>query len=290
MEVLATRAAWQRALEAHRRAGSTIGFVPTMGALHAGHISLVEAARQSCDVVTSSIFVNPLQFGDASDLERYPRTLAADSALLEEAGCDLVFTPPVEEMYPTLPTPMTTSVVAAGAALGLEAEERPGHFDGVVTVLTLLFNLVGQSTAYFGEKDFQQLAVVRQLVADLSFPVEIVGCPTIREPDGLAMSSRNVRLSPAGRVAATVLSAALAVGARAIEDGAGPSAAEAAMVATIEAEPQAALSYACVVDPTTLVRLSTMANGQACRLLIAAVIDGVRLIDNRGAIQQSQGS
>ena len=261
-----------------------------MGALHAGHISLVEAARQSCDVVTSSIFVNPLQFGDASDLERYPRTLAADSALLEEAGCDLVFTPPVEEMYPTLPTPMTTSVVAAGAALGLEAEERPGHFDGVVTVLTLLFNLVGRSTAYFGEKDFQQLAVVRQLVADLSFPVEIMGCPTIREPDGLAMSSRNVRLSPAGRTAATVLSAALALGALEIEAGAGPSAAEAAMVATIEAEPQAALSYACVVDPTTLVRLSTMANGQACRLLIAAVIDGVRLIDNRGAIQQSQGS
>lgn len=290
MKVLSTRAAWQAGLDERRRHGSSVGFVPTMGALHAGHLSLVAAARERCDVVTSSIFVNPLQFGDTADLERYPRTLENDAAMLEAAGCDVVFAPPVDEMYPSFPTPMATGVTAAGAASGLEAADRPGHFDGVVTVLSLLFNLVGPSSAYFGEKDFQQLAVVRQLVDDLAFPIEVVGCPTVRETDGLAMSSRNVRLSASGRHAATVLSRALGYGARAIEAGGAPEAAEAEMTAVIDAEPRATLSYACVVDPRTLAPLATIAPAHECRLLVAAVIDGVRLIDNQGATAPSVGS
>lgn len=254
-----------------------------MGSLHAGHLSLVEAARRRCDLVTSSIFVNPLQFGDPGDLERYPRTLDADAAMLASAGCDLLFAPSVEEMYPSFPTPMATGVTAAGAALGLEADDRQGHFDGVVTVLSLLFNMVGPSVAFFGEKDFQQLAVVRQLVEDLAFPVDIVGCPTIREADGLAMSSRNARLGPAARQGAAVLSAALELGAATIAATGDPTAAEAAMATAIAAEPLATLSYACVVDPTTLRPVTTTTPGQECRLLVAAILDGVRLIDNRGA-------
>ena len=194
MRVIETRAAWRSACDEQRDASGCLGLVPTMGALHPGHLSLVAAARERCDAVAATIFVNPLQFGDPSDLERYPRPREADLELLEAAGCDLVFAPSVSEMYPRHPEPPTTSVVAAGAALGFEGGDRPGHFDGVVTVLTMLFSLSGRCCAFMGEKDFQQVAVTRQLVRDLELDVEVVGCPTVREADGLAMSSRNQRL------------------------------------------------------------------------------------------------
>ena len=254
-----------------------------MGALHEGHASLVDAARDADDLVTASIFVNPLQFGDAGDLAAYPRTFDADADVLATHGCDLLFAPSVEEVYPRYPEPSPTMIHVEGAALGFEGADRPGHFDGMATVVTLLFNLVGPCRAYFGEKDFQQLAVVRQMVTDLAHPVEVVGCPTMRDADGLAMSSRNVRLTPAGRRAAPVLHAALRAGAAVAADGGDGRSIEAAMVATIEAEPRASLFYAAAVDPATLAPVGTPAPGAQLRLVIAAGIDGVRRIDNVAA-------
>ena len=247
-----------------------------MGALHEGHASLVDAARDADDLVTASIFVNPLQFGDAGDLAAYPRTFDADADVLATHGCDLLFAPSVEEVYPRYPEPSPTMIHVEGAALGFEGADRPGHFDGMATVVTLLFNLVGPCRAYFGEKDFQQLAVVRQMVTDLAHP-------TMRDADGLAMSSRNVRLTPAGRRAAPVLHAALRAGAAVAADGGDGRSIEAAMVATIEAEPRASLFYAAAVDPATLAPVGTPAPGAQLRLVIAAGIDGVRLIDNVAA-------
>ncbi len=283
MEVITTAAGWRSVLDEARRAGRRVGFVPTMGALHAGHASLVDAARADCDLVTTSVFVNPLQFGDVADLDAYPRTLEADAALLEAHGCDVLFAPDVLEMYPRHPAPSCTSVHVTGASEGFEGADRPGHFDGMATVVTLLFNLAGPCAAYFGEKDFQQLCVVRQMVLDLGQPVEVVGCPTMREPDGLAMSSRNVRLTPAGRSVAPVLHAALLAGAASAEAGADGPGMCAAMEATIRTEPSASLSYAAAVDPETLAPVAQLAPGEQVRLLIAASIDGVRLIDNLAA-------
>jgi pantoate--beta-alanine ligase len=283
MEIISTAAGWRSALDAARRDGRHVGFVPTMGALHAGHASLVDAARSACDLVTTSIFVNPLQFGDASDLDAYPRTLEADAGLLEAHGCDVLFAPTVTEMYPHYPEASRTTVHVTGAAEGFEGADRPGHFDGMATVVALLFNLAGPCAAYFGEKDFQQLAVVRQMVVDLGQPIDVVGCPTAREPDGLAMSSRNVRLTPSGRAAAPVIHAALQAGAAAATAGAdGPGIGE-AMAALIRAEPAASLFYAAAVEPDTLAPLAETAPGDAVRLLIAASIDDVRLIDNLAA-------
>jgi len=280
MEVVATRASWRAATESVRSSGGRVGLVPTMGALHAGHRSLVEAARSRGDVVAATIFVNPLQFGDAHDLERYPRTLESDLALLESAGCDLVFTPSVAELYPRAPEPATTMVRVAGAAEGFEGADRPGHFDGVATVVALLFNLTGPCDAYFGEKDFQQLAVIRQMVAELAMDVDVQACPTLREPDGLAMSSRNVRLSADGRAIAPLLYRSLLAAAAEVMAGAGPAAASQLIGEMLGAEPRAQLSYAALVDPVTLEIPQRCVSGADYRLLIAAVIDGVRLIDN----------
>jgi pantoate--beta-alanine ligase len=260
-----------------------------MGALHEGHGSLVAAARERCASVATTIFVNPLQFGQARDLETYPKTLDADLELLEAAGCDLVFAPSVTEIYPTFPVLPSTTVSVRGPALGFEGADRVGHFDGVATVVTLLFNLTGPCSAFFGEKDFQQFAVVRQMVADLGLPVEIVGCPTIRDVDGLALSSRNRRLSPEGRAAAPVLIAALEAGRASVERGEGAAAAVAAMERVVAAEELASLFYAAVVDPSTFEVSEELAAGAAARLLIAAEIDGVRLLDNVGAIAGSEG-
>lgn len=284
MEIVSTAADWRAALDDARRHGRQVGFVPTMGALHAGHASLIDAARSEVEMVTASVFVNPLQFGALADLTAYPRTLDADGALLKAHGCDLLFAPSVAEMYPHHPEPEATTVHVTGPALGFEGSDRPGHFDGMATVVTLLFNLAGPCRAYFGEKDFQQLAVVRQMVADLGQPVVVVGCPTARESDGLAMSSRNVRLSAAGRAAAPVLHAALLAGAEAATKGAGGRDIEAAMVARVASEPAANLFYAAAVDPTSLTIVEDPAVGSPLRLLIAAEIDGVRLIDNLAAI------
>ena len=283
MEIISSAAAWRAALDAARGAGSRVGLVPTMGALHAGHASLVDAARADCGLVTASVFVNPLQFGDAADLAAYPRDLEADAELLSAHGCDVLFAPSVAEMYPRHPAPSLTTVHVVGAAEGFEGSDRPGHFDGMATVVTLLFNLAGPCRAYFGEKDFQQLAVVRQMVLDLGQPVEVVGCPTARAADGLALSSRNARLSPAGRAAAPVLHAALMAGAASAAAGADGTTIEAAMAAQVATEPRAVLFYAAAVDPASLTPVHRTAPGVDLRLLVAVEIDGVRLIDNLAA-------
>ncbi len=268
----------REALEGARRAGRTIGFVPTMGYLHAGHASLMEAARAEHDVVVTSIFVNPLQFGPTEDLDAYPRDLARDTALAEQCGADLLFLPSTTEMYPE---PVRTTVSVAGVSAPLEGRARPTHFDGVATVVAKLFSIVGPCAAYFGEKDFQQLAVVRQMVRDLSIPVEVVGCPTVREPDGLAMSSRNAYLGPEERAAAPVVHAALEAGRAAVLAGeTDPAAVRAVMAARIVAEPLAELDYAEVVDAATF-EVPDPLQG-TLRLLAAVRFGRARLIDNVG--------
>jgi pantoate--beta-alanine ligase len=211
-------------LDAARAQGRTVGFVPTMGAFHEGHRSLMRAARANHDTVVVSLFVNPLQFGPAEDLDRYPKDFSGDLAAAAAEGVDIVFAPPVEEMYPGTDfspdgAPPLTCVSVAGLTDGLCGSARPGHFDGVATVVAKLFGIVGPSTAYFGKKDAQQLAVVRRLASDLCLPVEVVGCPLVRDADGLAMSSRNRNLSPAEREAATVIHRGLQKGAEVVVGG-----------------------------------------------------------------------
>jgi pantoate--beta-alanine ligase len=276
---IATIAELRRVLDADRAAGRSIGFVPTMGFLHDGHASLMRAARDECDVVVASIFVNPLQFAPTEDLAAYPRDLAGDTALAEANGVSVLFVPDVSEMYPT---PIATTVSVTGVSAGLEGRTRPTHFDGVATVVTKLFSIVGPCRAYFGEKDFQQLAVVRQLTIDLSLPVVVVGCPTGRADDGLALSSRNVYLTPEERAAAPVLHQALELGRAAIEAGErDPAAIRSLMAAHITAEPLAELDYAEVVDARTFEVPDPLAG--TLRLLVAARFGSARLIDNEGA-------
>jgi len=267
-----------------------VGLVPTMGALHEGHRSLLARARAECGVVTASIFVNPLQFGDPEDIENYPRTLQADLGVCAEAGVDIVFAPPVAEMYPEWPAPVATTVSVTGVSERWEGASRPGHFDGVATVVAKLFSMAGPCRAYFGEKDFQQLAVVRRMAADLSLAVDIVGCETIREADGLALSSRNVRLSPAERRAAVVLSRALAAGQMAVADGI-RSAAELSVVlrGVVATEPLVDLDYAVAVDAATLDEREELTDPATTRLLIAARVGPVRLIDNAPAVPARAG-
>jgi pantoate--beta-alanine ligase len=278
MRTVTTIAALRAELNDHRSSGCTVGFVPTMGYLHDGHISLMEAARARDDTVVASIFVNPLQFGAGEDLDAYPRDLERDTKLVRAAGVDLLFTPPVEEMYPT---EMLTIVSVGPFAERFEGASRPGHFDGVATVVAKLFAIVGPCRAYFGAKDYQQVAVVRRMVQDLSLPVDVVACPTVREPDGLAMSSRNVYLSPGERAAAPVVYRALRAGAAAI--GAGerdPAAVRTLMVDIIEAEPLAQLDYAEVVDADSFTVPRLLAGN--LRLLAAVRFGRARLIDNVG--------
>jgi len=284
MKVIRRRADLRATTDAARVRGQTVGFVPTMGALHVGHSSLLDRARAECDLVVCSIFVNPLQFNDPADLERYPRPLEQDLALAEAHGCNVVFHPEVTEIYPDFPRMPETRVTVAGPSVGFEGGDRPGHFDGVATVVAALFEAVGPCTAYFGEKDFQQLVVVSTMVRDLGMPIEVVGCPTIREEDGLALSSRNVRLSPAGRVAASILSVALQEGANAVGGGESVGGVLDAMTACVATEPAASLFYAAVVDPMTLETPDALLAGSVVRLLLAAEVDGVRLIDNRAAL------
>ena len=262
------------ALAAERGAGRSVGFVPTMGALHEGHLSLVRAAQADTDVVVVSIFVNPLQFGANEDLDRYPRQLEADRALLEPLGVDLLFHPRAERFTP--PGRLTT-VRVEGLTDVLEGATRPGHFDGVSTIVTKLFNVVQPDRAYFGEKDFQQLAVIRRMAEDLDQPVEVVGCPIVRDPDGLAMSSRNAYLTPQQRQDALALSAALrAVAAVWIGDA---DSARRELVATLSTAPNVRLDYAEVVDPVTLEPLEGVVQGPA-QALVAAWVGDTRLIDN----------
>jgi pantoate--beta-alanine ligase len=278
VRTVATITGLRAALDEARAAGRTVGYVPTMGYLHEGHASLMTRARSETDVVAASIFVNPLQFGAGEDLDAYPRDLERDTALSAAAGVDLLFTPPLAEMYAH---PVLTTVTVADVSEPLEGAARPTHFAGVATVVAKLFSIVGPCRAYFGEKDYQQIAVLRRMVLDLSLPVEVVACPTLREPDGLAMSSRNVYLSGPEREAAPVVYRALRAGAAAI--GAGdtdPGSIRTLMREIIEAEPLAELDYAEVVDADLLSVPEVLAGN--LRLLAAVRFGKARLIDNVG--------
>jgi pantoate--beta-alanine ligase len=281
MQVIETIEGFRKALDAERHAGRTVGLVPTMGYLHAGHRSLVERAAAECDVVAVTLFVNPLQFAPTEDLAAYPRDLPRDQAVATEAGAAYLFTPTTGEMYPA-GTPLT-SVSVAQVSEPLDGRSRPGHFTGVATVVAKLFAIAGECRAYFGEKDYQQLAVVRRMAADLSLPVTVVGCPTVREADGLALSSRNVYLTAEERAVAPTLYRALQTGRSAVEvDGErDPAAVRRLMQDVVASEPRFTLDYAEVVDAadlTTPQRLS----GEV-RLLVAARLGQARLIDNTKA-------
>ncbi|GAB4493602.1 MAG: pantoate--beta-alanine ligase [Anaerolineales bacterium] len=254
-----------------------LGFVPTMGYLHAGHVSLVERARAECASVAASIFVNPTQFGPQEDLAKYPRNIPGDLRLLEAAGADLVWLPTPEIMYPP---DFQTWVNVEGLTAPLEGAMRPGHFRGVTTVVAKLFNAVQPQKAYFGQKDAQQAAVIRRMTRDLNFPVEIVVCPTRREADGLAMSSRNSYLSPAERQAATVLFRALSAAKNAYQ--AGERRAEAlrqTMRKVLAAEPLARPQYVSCADYDSLQEIETAVEGKVL-LSLAVFIGATRLIDN----------
>ncbi len=280
MQVLTTIAEIEEARAEWARQGS-VGLVPTMGYLHAGHLSLVRQARAECTTVVASIFVNPKQFGPREDLSRYPRDLARDLEVLDAAGVDMVFTPEVEEMYPP---GFATYVEPTGAlAERLEAATRPGHFRGVATVVLKLFLIVRPEQAYFGQKDAQQVAVIHRMVEDLNLGVALRVLPTIREGDGLAMSSRNSYLGPEDRAAATVLYRALLAGREAFDERRSGGAAQVAevvraMAEVVARESRASLDYADVCDPSTFEPLQTVRAPAA--LPIAARVGPARLIDN----------
>ena len=268
----------RKELETARAGGRTVGLVPTMGALHEGHGSLIRRSAAERDLTVVTVFVNPLQFGPTEGFTRYPRDRDADASAAAGWGAELLFAPPVEEMFPDQPV---TRVEVAGLSESLEGAARPGHFRGVVTIVAKLFAIAGRCRAYFGEKDYQQLLVVRRMAADLSFPVDVVACPTVREPDGLACSSRNAYLSPAERRAATVLHRSLVSAADAVSRGELDAVRlRAVMAEVVEAEPLARLDYAEVADPATLAPLETV-RGEV-RLLVAAWVGSTRLIDNMG--------
>ena len=255
----------------------SIGLVPTMGALHEGHTTLITTARAESDVVVSSIFVNPTQFNNPADLARYPRTLNADLQQLEASGCDVVFAPSVDEMYPE---PTVLRLDFGALETGLEGAFRPGHFNGVGIVVAKLFNAVQPHRAYFGQKDLQQVAVIRQLIRDLGFPIELVRCPTVRDPDGLAMSSRNGNLTPTEREQAPLLFQALTQARALLSSGQSPEQAKAAVSQMIATNPNFRLEYADVVNADTLQPThEVLAPGQTA-VCVAAHLGKVRLIDN----------
>jgi len=258
------------------RSGEEIGFVPSMGALHAGHDSLVQRARRENQRVVASVFVNPRQFTAGEDFERYPRPFEADRARLEALGVDAIFHPPVDQIYPPA---FKTRVDPGPLGEILEGASRPGHFTGVLTVVLKLFELTHPSRAYFGQKDFQQVVLVRQLVRDFALPLRVVACPTVREADGLAMSSRNAYLSPTEREAAPLLRRALAAATQAFGAGASsPAELESLAMAELAGNPGIQVDYLLVVDETTLRRPDQALAGNV--LAIAVKLGSTRLIDN----------
>src|SRR2546422_4582284 len=276
MKIVQTVNDVREALISARKSGTIIGLVPTMGALHAGHEASIEAARKKCGVVVVSIFVNPLQFSPNEDYARYPRALVKDLGICRRHGADIVFNPSVEEIYP-LPQLAFAEVTRVGEHLC--GKFRPGHFRGVATVVLKLFNIVRPDRAYFGEKDMQQLAVIRRMVADLNIPVEIAAVPTVREPDGLAISSRNQHLNSAERKAAPVLYRALEEAVKRIRSGErDASKVREAAIAILESEPLVRIEYLEIVDPTEIQPLSTIS--APVRIAAAVWIGGTRLIDN----------
>jgi len=260
-----------------REQDKTIGLVPTMGALHQGHLSLVREARQMCDIVVISVFVNPAQFGPSEDYQRYPRDLTKDTALLTDYNVDYIFAPPVEEIYPKS---YSTYVTVEGLSDQLEGASRPGHFRGVATVVTVLLNIIRPDFAFFGQKDAQQALIIKRLVRDLAFETEILVLPTVREDSGLAISSRNAYLSDEEHEAAQVIRRAL-VKAREAHKGGERSAGKLADIvhATIEAEPSARVDYVSVSDAETLEKLDKL-DERAILIAVAARIGKTRLIDN----------
>jgi len=261
---------------AAREAGQRVGFQPTMGALHAGHRANFARARRENGFLVGSIFVNPLQFGPGEDLDAYPRDLDTDLEVCAAEGVDLVFTPEERELWPR---PPGVRLCVGELAERLEGARRPGHLDGVATVVAKLLNLVGPCRAYFGEKDAQQLAVIRRMVADLGFPNELVACPTVREADGLALSSRNAYLAPEARRAAPVLYRALEAGRAAWRAGErDPAKLERVAAELVETEPAVALQYLALVDPDSFAPVAAAEAGQV--LAVAARLGGARLIDN----------
>ena len=276
MRVIASAEEMRSACRALRGEGRRLGLVPTMGALHEGHLSLLRAARARCQAVAASLFVNPLQFGPGEDLARYPRDFEGDRGKFQAEGVDLLFAPPVEEMYPA---GSRTLVTVEGMSGRLCGRSRPGHFRGVTTVVSKLFHIVEPGLAFFGQKDAAQAAIIRRMARDLNLPVEIVVCPIVREPDGLAMSSRNAYLSPAERRSATVLYRAL----RRVEELArsgerGAAALAAAGREVIAAEAGIRLDYFEVVDPDTLEPVEQAESGAL--VAVAAYVGATRLIDN----------
>ena len=303
IEVITHAAAWRERLDYYRWSGRRVGLVPTMGALHAGHMSLIRRAAGDAGnpafagdrrfaaavapgeavppgVVAVTVYVNPLQFGAGEDLAAYPRDLGRDIDLAARAGADLLFAPTTEELWAEGAADRATTVRVEGLTDRMEGASRPGHFDGVATIVAKLFNLTGPCWAYFGEKDYQQLAVIRRMVRDLSLPVEVIGCPTVREPDGLALSSRNAYLTPEERAVAPHLYYALLAGKRAVEDDGidDPAKVASVMADALAAQPLFALDYADVADPEGLERPERI--GRPTRLFVAARLGRARLIDN----------
>ncbi|MFI5036583.1 MAG: pantoate--beta-alanine ligase [Acidimicrobiales bacterium] len=274
MERLGDVEAWRAFAEAQRAAGRRVGLVPTMGALHAGHVALFRAARDHGDVVVATSFVNPRQFHDAADLAAYPHDPEGDRAVAD-ALVDVFVEPALAEMWPDYPGETATTVSVHGLGDVLEGAGRPGHFDGVASVVAKLFAITGPCRAYFGEKDYQQLVVVRRLVRDLAFDVEVVGCPIVRDADGLAVSSRNVRLGPSGRTQASALSRAVA----AAGSRRAPASALRRAMHEVLADARVEVAYAEVVDPGSLAPTHDDETGER-RALVAGLVEGVRLIDN----------
>ena len=275
-KLITTAAQLREELAAVRREGKRIGLVPTMGALHEGHLSLVRAAKGECGCAVVSIYVNPTQFGPNEDLAKYPRTLEADLKLLAGCGADVVFAPTNDEVYPA---GLSTWVEVGAVAEPLEGQCRPGHFRGVATVVLKFFNMVQPDAAYFGQKDFQQAAVIRRMTADLNLPLAIRVCPTVREPDGLAMSSRNRYLSPAARQRALVLWRSLQTAVKLVQEGQrDASRIVARMREMIETAEDARIDYIALVDPDTLQPVGRI-TGRTLAVL-AVKIENTRLIDN----------
>lgn len=266
---------WRSYAAELRAKGKRIGLVPTMGALHEGHVALFSEAKSRGDVVLATIFVNPRQFGDPEDLARYPRTPEHDLGVALAGGVDCLIEPTLASMWPDYPESTPTTVSVGALASRFEGADRPGHFDGVASVVAKLFVVTGPSRAYFGEKDFQQLAVVRQMARDLGFDVEIVGCPIVRDADGLALSSRNVRLSVEGRRRALALSRAL----RSVAAQPASASVQRARLRAVLEEGGVEVSYAEIVDESTLIPSGDDEAG-ARRALVAGVVEGVRLLDN----------
>jgi pantoate--beta-alanine ligase len=278
MKICSTIREARGACDAARVRGQRLGLVPTMGALHEGHLSLVRAAKAQCDAVAVSIFVNPTQFSPTEDLSKYPRQFERDCQLLEKEGVDILFAPAVEEIYPKSEG-VVTSVVVEGLSEKLDGRSRPGHFRGVSTIVAKLFHVIEPQAAFFGQKDAVQLAIIRRMVRDLNFPVKIVACPIIREPDGLAMSSRNAYLSPEERVYALVLHEALLQVERRFQVGERTVAALISAAKDVFArQPHVLLDYCEIVDPDTLEPVERIS--QETLVAVAAYVGSTRLIDN----------